>query len=107
MKDLPNNLRKERIKNGMSIQELAKLTGINEQSLEGYEEGKQEVPLEDFVHLVNVLHTTAGSLLNGEEMGSTKHISEEIKERIEKMTSEELNQLFVIIENFLSENHNK
>ena len=107
MKDLPNNLRKERIKKGMSVQELAQLSGIDEQSLQGYEEGTREVPLEDFVHLVNTLQTTADALLDCQEVKKVENIPEEIVKKIETMTSEELDRLFLIIKKFLSENHNK
>ena len=106
MKDLADNLRKERKKRGMSIQELAQLSGIAEQKLQGYEEGIREVPLEDFVHLVNALHTTADALLDCKEKEVVKYIPEEMVKKMDKMTSEELEQLFSIIDIFFVENHN-
>lgn len=106
MKDLADNLRKEREKRGMSIQELSKLSGIAEHNLFGYEEGTREVPLEDFIHLVNALQIAPDILLDCQKEKTTKNIPEEIIKKIDKMTSEELDQLFSIIDNFFDENHN-
>lgn len=106
MGKISNNLQEIRKKKNLSIQKLAKLSGISEQNLQCYEEGTKEVTLEDFVCLVNVLQIAPSELLESRKNPQGEIMSEEIMKKITLLSEEERQKLFLTIENFLSSHYN-
>lgn len=89
------NIKKFRKENGISQQKLAELTGKSKSSIEKYESGKTNIPMDVLKNIADALGVTVQELITGQKQDikviekditdfSTEELIMELYRRIEK-----------------------
>lgn len=101
-KKLQEILSREKI----SMAALSKKTNIELKDIEAFIAGKKNPTLEEFVSIVNVLHTSPGEIL-GKETSCVKEDLLAYERKLQRLSKEKQEEMFRNIDIFLDKNHNK
>ena len=101
MKSIGENIRKYRKANNMRQEDLAEKTDLSSNYIGMIERGEKIPALDTFINIANVLNVSSDMLLCEKITKSAEIKSCILSEKIEKLSKEDKQKIFEIIETFI------